>query len=365
MACADHARGGTRHDHLGAGGLALLGAHHAAVGLRDKRLGRHARLAQRILQRAEVAADARLHVGMDGGGDRALVLADDRPDVGRAEHGYLRRHLPHQGSHLVLVGGIAVGIQERHDDAFGTRLARLCDGGLDAGPVDRPQFAAVARQAPRDRKDTLPGDERRGTFRKQVVDIRRSQPGHLEHVGEPFGREMAEPDALALDHGVHAHGGAVAEMDDLAGSDAEARLELTEALQHLGARPVGARRHFQGLGFQGGLVEHEEVGERAPDIDSNAIGHPDSPARPPGTLVRPTGFPDHAHRRANPSGPGPVCQTARLSRLPASPGNTAGVRRVAGPTRRSRHLAKRPARCNGCSLGRPAGPPDRIPARRQ
>ena len=180
----------------------------------------------------------------------------------------------------MFVSAIAVGVQERHDDSFGTRLARLSDGGLNAGPVDRPKFAAVACQTSRNRKDPLPGDQGRGAFRKQVVDIRRSQPGHLQHVDEPLGREMAEPDTLALDHGVHAHGGAMAEKGDLARSDAEARLELTDSLQHLGARPVGTRRHLQGLCLQSGFVEHEEVGERASDIDSDAIGHPASPARP-------------------------------------------------------------------------------------
>ena len=205
-----------------------------------------------------------------------------------------------------------------YDDRGSLKMALVQDGLLMAAA-----WVVLARtltgfqikvigQAPRDREDALPGDERRGAFRQQVVDVRCSQPGHLEHVGEPFGREMAEPDALALNHRVHAYGGPVAEMDDLARSDAEARLELTETLQHLGARSVGARRHLQGLCFQGGLVEHGEVGERASDIDSDAIGHPDSPARPPvpwyaGPIVR------SAHKRANPSRPEPVCQTARRS----------------------------------------------------
>ncbi len=66
--------------HLDALRLAEFGGHHATVRLRDHRLREDACLAQRLLQRADIGGDARLHVAVDDGGRCPFVFADDRPD---------------------------------------------------------------------------------------------------------------------------------------------------------------------------------------------------------------------------------------------------------------------------------------------
>ena len=80
---ADHPRGGPgeqrRHRLRARGGH----GHDAAVRLRDVRRGRHAARGERLLEALEVAPHLRLHVRVEHGQGRPLVLARLRPDVGR------------------------------------------------------------------------------------------------------------------------------------------------------------------------------------------------------------------------------------------------------------------------------------------
>ena len=291
---ADDARGGAGQDHLDAGALAELGAHHPAVGLRDQRRGGDAGTREGALKRVEIVRHAGLHVAVDDGGGGALVLADDRPDVAGAEHRQLRREARDHRLCRMLVRGIAVRIDEGDHDAFGAEMPRLRHRGLDAGPVDRKVHGAVGAHALVDGNDAVLGDERIGTFRMEIVGVRHLEPGDLEDVHEVAGREQAEPDALALDHSVHPHRRAVGEVGDACGRDSIAVAQRRDALHDLGAGLVRGGEHLQGMELVGAFVESAEIGERPADVHTNAVSHVAAASSLPlrRAPTRPLGQPD-------------------------------------------------------------------------
>ena len=84
---ADHAGSGAGQKHLCAFGFAKFRRHDAAVRFRQHRLRRNTRTIQGVLEGGQIMGDARLHVSCDNGGNRALVLTDDGPDITGASHG--------------------------------------------------------------------------------------------------------------------------------------------------------------------------------------------------------------------------------------------------------------------------------------
>ncbi len=139
------ARGGAdqaRPDHAGGGagqrGVdALLArdrrADHAAVRLHDPERRRDPALPEPPLEPLDVAADQRLHVGVERGRHRALVLAEDGEDLAGQRHrraGVLRAQ---ELARAALVGRVRVGVEEADRDRVDAR-----------GPERR----AAARTAP-------------------------------------------------------------------------------------------------------------------------------------------------------------------------------------------------------------------------
>ena len=124
----DYASSGTRHDHLNALGFTEFGAHHAAVRLGDLRDRWHAFIGECFLQRTEIVRDARLNVSMDQRGDRALILAHDRPNFARAIDVHLRILCADDIARGSFVSTIAIGVEQRDHDRFGAALARVFGG---------------------------------------------------------------------------------------------------------------------------------------------------------------------------------------------------------------------------------------------
>ncbi len=219
-------------------GLSELGAHDAAVRLGHHGLRRNPGLTQRFLQRGQVLLDPWLHIAVDHRRGGALVFADHRPHVARAEHREPRGYAVHDRLHRMLMRRIAIGIDEGDHDALGAKRPRLLHGGDHARLIDGRLYAAVGGDPLLYREHAIPGDQRRRSAREEVPRIGRLQARELQHVAKVLGGEQAELYALALDHGVHADGGAMREIGNAAGLDAVACLELAHPFHHLRARPV-------------------------------------------------------------------------------------------------------------------------------
>ena len=176
--------------------------------------------------------------------------------------------LPHRRHRRGLVLRIGIGVGEQHNDsrtAFGQQ-----------GPRRRAHRIEIDRRA-----DGAVGEGPLGHFEAQVArhdghEIAAQTPGagtvaaaHLEHVAQAGGGDHPDLRALALEQRVGAGGGA---MDHHRNGGKVLHLP-GDAVQEP-ARLVGAAgRHLGDMGGAGALVQNEDVGEGAADIDA------DHPAR--------------------------------------------------------------------------------------
>ena len=180
---------------------------------RDHRLGRHAGRAQRVLQRAEVAADSRLHVAGDDGGHGTLVFADHRPHFAGADHRQVRRFARQD-----LADPRARGRNYGRRVAGRRRRPRRRPRGRRPAPAmtlassRRRLDRAIGQHPLGNAEDFFASDQRRGRRENKSVRVRHLQAGEFEHVLEIRRREEAEIDALALDHRVDADRGAMGQV---------------------------------------------------------------------------------------------------------------------------------------------------------
>ena len=157
---ADHAGGGP--GQRGVDGLRAhdVGADDAAVGLHDRQRGaRRPRARSRSPSRADVAADERLHVGVEHGapstrsnsrntGSTSLDSETAQPGCSASISARARRSC----------GGIGVAVQEAHGDGVDARLAQPAGRRAHRRLVERLQLRAVDGHAAADLEDALGRD---------------------------------------------------------------------------------------------------------------------------------------------------------------------------------------------------------------
>ena len=273
MSTPHHARRGAGEHHVDAGGLAELGAHHAAVRFRHQRFRRNAALFQGVLQRTQIFCHPGVDIAVDDGGRGAFVFPDHRPDLIRGEDEELRRRLADDFGHCRLVRRIAPAMQQRDDDPLGTQLLCRHDRGLYAGRIQRGLDRAVGAHALGDAEDPVAGDQRFRPHREEAVRFGHPKPGHFQYIGEILGGEEGHARPLPLDHRVDADRGAVDEAFDLRRLDAVIRGQACHPLHYLSPRLGRRRQHLQGRERLRLGIEDAEIDKGAADIDADAIGH--------------------------------------------------------------------------------------------
>ena len=343
---------GPREQHRDGVGLAELRGHDPAVRFGDHGSGGDPGVPQGGLERADVRRDPALHVARDGRGHRALVLPDDRPDVGGEGHRRVRGRGPDRVAHGAFVGGVGVGVEEGDHDGVGARRERPPGRRRNLLGVRRGLDAPVPEGPLGDAVDPLARGEGRRTAREEVVGVRDLEARDLEDVLEAAGGEEGERRPPALDDRVHPHGGAVGEVADRVRRPSMPARERRDAVHHLGAGGLGGREGLVGAHRARCLVEDAEVGERPADVDAEA--KPGSrpihirSAPPPSRLSgRAAGGPPH--RPAAPRAP-----RSRLHRTAFAGGAPAP----------SVPAARRGRRSERRSSFRPVGTRPALPARR-
>ena len=148
-----------------------------------------------LLQIGEVAVDHRLHVGVEGGDDGALVFAERRIDLARqrdeAASGW-RRAMISRGAPLVR--RVEEREQEHDRDRLGARrdqrsAARVrtaaSSSGTSTSPVAPIRSGTSLRNAPGRQ------EYRRLRLQHEIVHRVPHLAADLQHVAEPFGRDRA------------------------------------------------------------------------------------------------------------------------------------------------------------------------------
>ena len=242
-----------------------------AVRLHQEERRLDVRYVEALAQRGEISADDADDVSVDDCGRGTLILLDlgqhlvgDADWKGRSFA--LNDLLDHQ---------LMCWIGERIDEADGDRLHILGQQSLDLSRgIGRVEFAldaafginALVHDAP---QVTL--YQRRRLLPSNVVETRHAQRADLEHVAEAFGRDQPDLRTLVLQDGVGGDRRAVPNL-------VQGQSRNLAALQHR-AQPfddragivVDARGHL--LGMDRPLrAEHDDVCERAADVDADTIG---------------------------------------------------------------------------------------------
>ena len=254
------ARGSGQH---GAHGVAarLPGREIAAVGLKD----RNAVPARTTgLERGEVAIHQRTHVGVDGGGGGALILAElGRDFVRRADVAEPRQRL----GHGALIGGIAIGVQE----ADGHALHAL---GLERGP-QTPQLRrrrapldfAIEKRAFVDTEVQLRRNDGRVRPGREIVEFAPVLAANQEQVLEAGRGDQRRADALALEQRVGGDGGAMHHLD----ARARAYRGAAQAFENNGVRSARIGADFEALETPV-VMQDDEVREGAARIYADSQG---------------------------------------------------------------------------------------------
>jgi hypothetical protein len=228
-----------------------------------------------------VAGHLRLDVPVGDGGERPLVLAQLGQDVGGERHRDAGQHLGRDRADPLLVRGVGEGVDQRDGEGLHAPAGQPLQLLPDVVLVERAHHRAVAGDPLVDLDGVLQVGQRLGFG---PDDPAGQSAGHeracdLQHLPEAPGGEQPDGGALALEDGVGRNRGAVQHLGDLAHRDAGVGADLLDAVQHPDGL-VGRRR--RGLGPPGGpaaLVDEQDVGEGASDVDSEPVTHADSSSR--------------------------------------------------------------------------------------
>ncbi len=98
-------------------------------------------------------ADPGLHIACHHRRHRALVFADDGPDLRRGGHEQIRRVCLDDLHHAQLMRGVAIAVQERYDDTFTTRRTHAGNGGLYGIFIQRHVLATIEQHAALESKE--------------------------------------------------------------------------------------------------------------------------------------------------------------------------------------------------------------------
>jgi hypothetical protein len=143
------------------------------------------------------------------------------------------------------------------------------DGAFGIGGRQRAIDMAAMVDALVDHLAQVALDQRHGLGPGEVVELGHAQGADLQHVAEALGGDQTNAGALVLD-GVGGDGGAVAYF-----VQAQARCGLAEELAQAFHDGPGVVVDAGGdfLGMDGAVAaEQDDVGERAADVDADAIG---------------------------------------------------------------------------------------------
>ena len=163
-----------------------------------------------------------------------------------------------------LVGGVGIGVQEVDDDGVAALGDQPLAGGPDGVFVQRSEDFAGGIHALGNLEAQVAGDQG-AKFALHPVSLRPCASAEFEHVAEAQGGDEAGFRQLAFQHGVGRGGGAV--DDEAEGGQVAAR--RAQGVQDAEGLIVERARDLGEADAAGGRVKLDQIGEGAPDIDSD------------------------------------------------------------------------------------------------
>ena len=162
--------------------------------------------------------------------------------------------------------GIGISVQEAHRDRFDAFGGKRAAGFGDTGFVERMVHVARAHDAFVDLPRQVSRHQRPVTMKEEVIRLRAVAAADDVDVAGAAGNDQSGLGALALDQRIDGNGRAVDQFLDRGGREPAFADAIEDAL-----RQFMRRRQAFGLDELFRLVvEADEVGKRAADIDGNS-----------------------------------------------------------------------------------------------
>ena len=229
----------------------------------------------------QIRHQPRRDIGIDDGRRHTLVFAGDRRDLGRHRIPQGGRRLAHDLGHAALVRRLQIAVQKTNRDTFDVILGEPGDRVADGGFVERRMLRAVTVDALANRQPEVARHQDRRIGRAVVPRIDPDAAADLERVAEPLGTQQPDHGAGPLQQRIGGDGRSVHQQPAIGEQRRErhphrGRREL-ERGERAGRRIIGPGRRLDRVD-PARRIDHDDVGERAADID------PDVPRRRGGEL---------------------------------------------------------------------------------
>lgn len=199
-----------------------LSSHETGIRTEQIELPGHSDLFHGRLEVANIGLHSRPHIGVEAGSEGALVLAELGENVGGDGDGKAGVELLDDVADLTLVGGVGVGVNERHGQRLHARLDEIPYDLPHLLPVDGDHdFALSAHPLPRF-PGVLQGGGRVGLDHDDPSGEwpRRLRAGEMEDLPEALGRDQTYAGSLGLQHRVRRHRRPMLEEGNLLRRDA-------------------------------------------------------------------------------------------------------------------------------------------------
>jgi len=268
-----------------------LDSRHAAGRLHELDAVGKALVPHRLVEPRHVAGDLRADVRVQADGREALELAVERQHLVRDGQVRLRELLEHDLLDPPLVRRVQVRVQQADRDRLDAGVAQLPDPCAHLVVVERSQHVAARDgHALLDRQPVAALDEGArlpGQLLLEREVERLLVPRDVDDVPHPPGRQHPDLGARVGEHDVRRDRRAVQQVVDLAQPDVGLRAESADAVGAAAGGVVGSGRDLVHADPARLLVDEDQVGERAADVDAEPLhagiaasaGMIDSPTR--------------------------------------------------------------------------------------
>ena len=170
---------------------------------------------------------------------------------------------------MILVGGVAVGVDEDDGDRLDVLRDQSLAGGDDTRFRQRLDHRTIGRHSLGDFEPMPPRHQRRRLVPGEVEHVGHADAPDFEHVAKAARRDQTGARALSLQDGVGADGGAVQHFGDGGRVDRKLGQKLRDAFDHRDAG-IGRRRGNLALMDQAGIGQQRDVGKRTAYVDRNS-----------------------------------------------------------------------------------------------
>ena len=223
------------------------------------------------LETGQVAIHQRLHVGVRAGRHAALILPQLGDHLRGDRHRDFRQFLANDAGGDLLVCGIAIGVEEADGDRLDTLPTELAGRVTDLLLRESRNDLPVAVDALGNFETVASLNERLGKCKEQIVDVVALLGAHLQKVAEALRRDETELCSLALDDGVCDQRRSVDDLADVGQGQPRIPGDGVETVESTDGRVFGCRQSLVEADVAALGVRKDEVGERAANIESDAI----------------------------------------------------------------------------------------------